>query len=145
VSLLKDLADALAEALSGYSWSTVDATPSVSRSNWPSVDIDDMASPVIVVSPGTQNDITRVDRLRHQFDYQINVFVGRHTPAEAAADQMLEFTEEIVDVLLANDWGELEFPATSPMSINIDINPDEGLQERNVWRAVISVMYRTFR
>jgi hypothetical protein len=145
VSLLKDLADALAEALSGYSWSTVDAAPSVSRSNWPSVDIDDMANPVIVVSPGSQNEITRVDRSKHQFDYEINVFVGRHTPTESAANQMLEFAEEIVDVLLANDWGELQFPATSPMSISLDINPDEGLQDRNVWRAVISVTYRTFR
>ncbi len=145
MSLLKDLADALAEALSGYSWSTVDATPSVSRANWPSVDIEDMVNPVIVVTPGSQNNIERVDRSKHQFDYQINVFVGRHTPTEADADQMLEFTEEIIDVLLANDWGELEFPATSPMSISLDINPDEGLQERNVWRAVISVTYRTFR
>jgi hypothetical protein len=34
---------------------------------------------------------------------------------------------------------------TSPQAITIDINPDDALQERNVWRAVITVTYRTFR
>jgi len=144
VSLLKDLADALAAGLAAHSFSSVNVMPSVSRLNWSSVDIEDMSQPVIVVTPGGDL-IERVSRQQHQHDYTLNVFVGRHTPTEAAADQMIELAEEVVDVILAHSWGELQFPATSPQAISIEINPDDALQDRNVWRAVISVTYRTFR
>lgn len=144
MSLLKDLADALAGGLAAHAWTSVSVQPNVARLNWPAYDIEDMTDPVIVVSPGGDT-IERVDRVNHQHDYVLNVFVGRHTPTEAAADEMLELAEEVVDVILAHSWGQLQFPSTSPQAIAIEINPDEGLQERNAWRAVISVTYRTHR
>lgn len=144
MSLLKDLADALAAGLTAYSWTTVAAQPAVYRLNWPSIDLEDMSDPVIVVTPGGDT-IDRVSRDSHQHDYTVSVFVGRHTPTEAAADEMLELAEEVVDVILAHSWGEVQFPATSPQAISIEINPDEALQDRNAWRAVISVTYRTHR
>lgn len=144
MSLLKDLADALAAGLGAHAWTTVTAQPTVSRLNWPSIDLEDMSDPVIVVTPGG-DAIERVSRQSHQHDYSVNVFVGRHTPTEAAADEMLELAEEVVDVILAHSWGELQFPATSPQAIAIEVNPDEALQDRNAWRAVISVTYRTHR
>lgn len=144
MSLLKDLADALAAGLAAYEWTSVSVQPTVLRLNWPSIDIEDMNNPVIVVTPGGDT-IERVSRQQHQHDYGLNVFVGRHTPTEASADQMLELAEEVVDAILAHSWGQLEFPATSPQAIAIEINPDEALQDRNAWRAVISVTYRTHR
>lgn len=144
MSLLKDLADALAAGLAAHEWTSVSVQPTVSRLNWPSIDIEDMSNPVIVVTPGGDT-IERVSRQQHQHDYGLNVFVGRHTPTEASADQMLELAEEVVDAILAHSWGQLEFPATSPQAIAIEINPDEALQDRNAWRAVISVTYRTHR
>lgn len=144
MSLLKDLADALAAGLSAHAWTSVTAQPTVSRLNWPTVDLEDMGDPVIVVTPGG-DEIARVSRQSHQHDYTINVYVGRHTPSEAAADEMLELAEEVVDVILAHSWGEVEFPATSPQAIEISINPDDAVQDRNAWRAVISVTYRTHR
>ena len=146
MSLLKDLADALKEGLAAHEWDSVEDQPTVSRLNWPTIDIEDMSDPVIVVTPGGDT-VERVNREAHQHDYTVNVFVGRHAPTDALADEMLELAEEIVDTILAHSWGELEFPTgvTSPQAIAIDINPDDALQERNVWRAVITVTYRTFR
>jgi hypothetical protein len=144
MSVLKDIADALASGLAACEWESVNDQPAVQRVNWPTYAVEDMADPVIAVTPGG-DEIQRVDRTRHQHDYTVNVFVGRHTPTEADADSMLELTEEIVDAILAHSWGEMDFPATSPMGIEIQINPDDGLNDRNVWRAVITVTYRTFR
>jgi hypothetical protein len=31
------------------------------------------------------------------------------------------------------------------MEVEVTLNPDEGLQERNVWRAVITATYRVHR
>lgn len=145
MSVLKDLADALAQGLSATTFTAVDTQPTVSRLNWPTLDVEAMADPVIVVTPAG-DDIQRVDRSNHQHDYSLNVFVGRHTPTEADADDMLELAEEVVDTILAHDWDEeITFPATSPQAIEIQVNPDEALQDRNVWRAAITVTYRTFR
>jgi hypothetical protein len=33
---------------------------------------------------------------------------------------------------------------SSPQTVGIDINPDDALTERNVWRAVITATYRVF-
>lgn len=145
MSVLKDLADALAAGLGAETFTAVDTQPTVVRLNWPTYDIEAMADPVIVVTPAG-DDIQRVDRTHHQHDYTLNVFVGRHTPTEADADDMLELAEEVVDVILEHDWDEaISFPATSPQAIEIAINPDEALQDRNTWRAVITVTYRTHR
>ena len=140
--MLKDLADALADGLADAEYSSVDTQPTVQRVNWPTYDVEDMADPVVAVTPGSDT-IERVDRTRHQHDYTVNVFVGRHAPTDALADEMLELAEEVVDAILNHSWAN--FPATSPQAIEIVINPDDGLNDRNVWRAVITVTYRTFR
>lgn len=142
MSKLKEIADALADELGDFEFDSVSTQPSVQRVNWPTYDIESMADPVIAVVPAG-DDILRVDRQHHQHDYNINVFVGRHAPTEELADEMLELAEEVVDAILNHSWAN--FPATSPQAIEIVINPDDGLNDRNVWRAVITVTYRTFR
>lgn len=144
--MLKDLADALSAGLAAHTFTSVSSQPAVERVNWPSYDVEDMADPIIAVTPASDL-IERVDRTQHQHDYTLNVFVGRHTPTDSLADEMVELAEEVVDVVLEHSWGAVSFPAgvTSPQAIAIEINPDEALQDRNVWRAVITVTYRTFR
>lgn len=144
MSQLKDIADALAAGLSAYQFQS-GPQPLVTRVNWPTFDVEDMREPVLAITPAAAT-IERVDRVHHQYDYALNVFLGRHTPTEAGADQMLEMAEELTDVIRDHSWST-QWPAgvTSPYTVEIAMNPDEALQERNVWRAVIGVTYRVFR
>jgi hypothetical protein len=76
------------------------------------------------------------------------VFLGRHTPTEADADAMLDMAEELMDVIRQHDWDEeVAWPTgvTSPMTVEIELNPDEALQDRNVWRAILTVSYKVHR
>jgi len=139
------IADALAESLAAYTFDA--ATPTVERKNWPSYDIEDMDEPRVAVMAATI-ETTRANRTQWEYDYGIVVFIGRHAPTEQLADDTQELAEELVDAIRQHDWDELvDWPAgvTSPMSVEFELNPDEALQERNVWRAVITATYRVHR
>lgn len=147
MSVLKDIADAVAAGLDAEEFDAVSVQPSVERKNWPTYDVEQLADPVIAVTPSGV-DLARASRDSWQHDYAINVFVGRHTPTEAAADEMIELAEQIADVIRNHDWDQaVEFPTgvTSPMTVEVDLNPDEALTERNVWRAIITATYRVHR
>lgn len=146
MSVLKDIADALATSLQAATFSSVATAPTVERKNWPTYEVEELATPVIAVTPATA-EATRADRENFQYDYGINVFLGRHTPTEADADAMIDMAEELLDLIRQHSWGEVEWPTgvTSPMTVEIDMNPDDALTERNVWRAVITATYRVHR
>jgi hypothetical protein len=143
MSTATDIADALADSLAAYSWAEI--TPVVERKNWPSYDIEDMDDARIAVMPATI-ETTRVSRTEWQYDYGIVIFIGRHAPTEELADETQSLAEELVDAIRVHDWEET-WPAgvTSPMAVEFEINPDEALQERNVWRAVVTATYRVHR
>lgn len=145
-SNLRDIADALAAALAGETFSAVADQPTVERKNWPSYEVEDLINPVIAITPSTMT-VVRTDRVNHEYDYAVNVFLGRHAPTESVADAMLDMAEELVDKIRSHNYASAAFPAgvTSPFEIEVDMNPDEALQERNVWRAVVTVTYRTHR
>lgn len=145
MSTAREIADALADSLAAYSFTS--PSPTVQRVNWPSYDIDDMSDPVVAVLPGTVETV-RVDRTHWQYDYGITVFVGRHAPTEAIADATMDLAEDLVDAIRAHNWSQaVTWPSgvTSPMEVEVVLNPDEGLQDRNVWRAVITATYRVHR
>lgn len=145
MSTAREIADALADSLNLYSFSG--SQPAVQRQNWPSYDIEDMAEPVVAVLPATVETV-RVDRTHWQYDYGITVFVGRHAPTEALADDTMDLAEELVDAIRGHVWDNtVAWPTgvTSPMEVEVVLNPDEGLQDRNVWRAVITATYRVHR
>jgi hypothetical protein len=145
VSQLVDIADALAASLADHAF-TAGPQPAVSRVNWPTFDVEDLKDPIIAVTAAGAL-IERIDRVQHQYDYQVNVFIGRHTPTEAMANEMFALAEEMVDVIRSHAWDLQGWPAgvTSPYTVELLLNPDEALQERNVWRAVVTVAYRVFR
>lgn len=146
-STLRDVADAVADALASVTYSATDVQPAVVRLNWPEYDVEGLRNPVFVVSPGGMT-ITRTSRNVHEYVYTVLVWVARHTPTESAADEMYDLAEEVVDELRSHAWGEgVTFPSgvTSPTSVEFEANPDEALQERNVWRAVVTVGYTVFR
>lgn len=147
-STLREIADAVTTALSSVTYSTTAVQPAVVRLNWPEYDVEALKNPVIVVAPGSLT-INRANRLNHEYVFSVVVWVARHTPTESSADEMYDLVEEVIDVLRSHTWGEDvdSFPAgvTSPTSIEVDTNPDEALQERNVWRAVVTANYTAFR
>jgi hypothetical protein len=139
---LRTIADALAESLGDITWSPV---ATVQRKNWVTVDVEDMANPVIYVVPGNA-EVTRVSRSVSQFDYLVNVFIGRHVQTDAEVDGMMDLADNVLLYIRAHDWGGVTWPTgvTSPQNVSITLNPDDALNDRNVWRAVIEARYVVF-
>ena len=147
-SQLRDIADAVSDALGSVTYTSGSVQPTVVRVNWPEYDVERLRGPAIVVVPAGMT-ITRVDRIHHEYVYTVTVWVARHTPTDERADDMFDLTEEVVDLLRSHDWDdeEVEFPAgvTSPTTVEAEINPDESLHERNTWKAVVTANYTVFR
>lgn len=142
-SFLRGIADALADGLDAVSWSITSTT--VERRNWASVDVEGMAEPRVFVVPGNAS-MTRVSRDVMQTDYTVSVFVGRHVTTDAQVDGMLDLADEVSLQVRAHSFTGVTFPAgvTSPQNVSIEINPDDALTDRNVWRAVITATYVVF-
>jgi|LakMenEpi03Aug12_release.lakeMendotaPanAssembly.Ray.scaffolds.fasta_scaffold05851_19 hypothetical protein len=146
-SYLREIAQGVADGLDAATFASVATQPTVERRNWARVDAADMADPVVFVTPG-QADTQRISRGVTQVDYQVLVYIGRRVETEADADDMLDLADEILLYVRAHSWGEqVQFPedVTSPQTVSIAINPDDALNERNVWRAVITASYRVFQ
>jgi len=141
-SFIRGLSDAVANSLSAISWPVAGTT--VERRNWAAVDLLELESPVILVAPGSV-EVSRVGRLVSQIDYTVNVFVGMRCNDDAAIDSTIDLADSVALHIRAHDWPEyVSWPegATSPNAVSIDIDPESGLNERNVWRAMISATYR---
>lgn len=142
-SYLRGIADSLAAGLANVVWPIASTT--VERRNWATVDVDAMTVPRVFVVPGNA-DVTRISRQAMQVDYTVNVFVGRHVATDADVDGMLDLADEVMLQVRAHDFAGVTWPAgvTSPQTVGIDINPEDALTDRNVWRAVITATYRVF-
>lgn len=143
-STLRALADSLATGLQSVTWGITSTT--VERRNWANIDVDAMGVPRVFVVPGNA-DVTRISRQMMQVDYTVTVFVGRHVTTDAEVDSMLDLADSVMLQVRAHSFGAgVTWPAgvTSPQTVGIDLNPDDALTERNVWRAVITATYRVF-
>jgi hypothetical protein len=143
-STLRQLADSLATGLQSVSWGI--SSTVVDRRNWANIDVEAMSVPHVFVVPGNA-DVTRISRQMMQVDYTVSVFVGRHVQDDAGVDAMLDLADSVMLQVRAHSFGSsVIWPAgvTSPQTVSIDINPDDALTERNVWRAVITATYRVF-
>ena len=143
-SALRELADCLATGLQSVTWAIPSTT--VERKNWVNIDVDAMSVPRVFVVPGSA-DVTRISRTHMQIDYAVTVFVGRHVTTDNEVDGMLDLADSVMLRVRAHSFGSgVTWPAgvTSPQTVSIDLNPDDALTERNVWRAVITATYRVF-
>jgi len=143
-STLRALADSLATGLQSVTWGITSTT--VERKNWANIDVDAMSVPRVFVVPGNA-DVTRISRQMMQVDYTVTIFVGRHVTTDAEVDGMLDLADSVMLQVRAHSFGSaVTWPAgvTSPQTVGIDLNPDDALTERNVWRAVITATYRVF-
>jgi hypothetical protein len=130
--------------LQSVTWAISSTT--VERKNWANIDVDAMSVPRVFVVPGNA-DVTRISRSVMQVDYTVTVFVGRHVTTDAEVDGMLDLADSVMLQVRAHSFGSaVTWPAgvTSPQTVSIDLNPDDALTERNVWRAVITATYRVF-
>lgn len=143
MSYLREIADALADSLATVTWTP--GTTAVYRRNWATFDVSEMATPVIVVTPGGA-EVSRVARLTTQTDYSTTVFIGRHVETDIEVDQMIDLADDALLYIRAHDWLGVNWPegVGKPQTVSIELNPDDALNERNVWRAVIEVVYRVF-
>jgi len=142
-STLRGIADALAAGLQSVTWGI--SSTVVERKNWANLDVEAMSVPHVFVVPGNA-DVTRISRLMMQVDYAVTVFVGRHVQTDQDVDAMLDLADSAMLQVRAHSFQNVSFPSgvTSPQSVSIDLNPDDALTERNVWRAVITATYRVF-
>ena len=143
-SVLRTIADSPATGLQSVAWNIPSTT--VERKNWANIDVDAMSVPRVVVIPGSA-DVTRISRTHMQVDYNVTVFVGRHVTTDSEVDGMLDLADSVMLQVRAHSFGSaVTWPAgvTSPQTVSIDLNPDDALTERNVWRAVITASYRVF-
>jgi hypothetical protein len=143
-SVLRTIADSLATGLDSVTWAIPSTT--VERRNWANIDVDAMSVPRVFVVPGNA-DVSRISRQVMQVDYTVTVFVGRHVTTDAEVDGMLDLADSVMLYVRAHSFGQAAtWPAgvTSPQTVSIDLNPDDALTERNVWRAVITATYRVF-
>jgi hypothetical protein len=141
-SYLRQIADALAASLNTVSWGISPIT--IQRKNWVTVDIEGMADPVIFITPGDA-DVQRIGRRESQIDYTSHIFIGRHVSTDQEVDQMIDLAGEVLLQVRAHQWSNVaSWPAgvSGPQTSSIEINPDDALNDRNVWRAVITATYR---
>jgi hypothetical protein len=141
-SYLRQIADALAASLNTVSWGISPIT--IQRKNWVTVDIEGMADPVIFITPGDA-DVQRIGRRESQIDYTAHIFIGRHVSTDQEVDQMIDLAGEVLLQVRAHQWSNVaSWPAgvSSPQTSSIEINPDDALNDRNCWRAVITASYR---
>jgi len=138
-SKLRTIADSLAAGLAA---ATLPIAASVQRQNWAHIDVDQMANPVVFVTPGGA-DTTLIGRKVWQTDNTALVFVGRRVAVDADVNAMFDLADEIYRLIRSHSWGNT-WPSgiTYPVNVAIDINPDDALNERNVWRAIITATYR---
>ena len=136
-SQLREIADALAVSLAAETWSITSTT--VERKNWVQVEPEQMQNPVVYVVPGG-SEVTRIGRTNWQSDDSITIYVGRHVSTDDEIDDMHDLADELMVYIRSTD---LDAVSTTPQAVEIEINPDDALTERNVWRAVIQATYRT--
>lgn len=141
-SNIRGMADALAAGLGSITWAVAGTT--VARRNWAAIDLVEMAHPVMLVTPGGV-DVSRIGRMLSQIDYTVHVFVGRRCDNDAQVNETIDLADEVLLQVRSHIWSAgVTWPAgaTSPNSVTIDVDPDNGLSERNVWRAMLSAVYR---
>jgi len=143
---LQTLADAVAAALVAETWPIAGTT--VERMNWVQKDVEDLGSPAIIVTPGGF-DPTRIHRSNGiRKNYTIYVFIAQRVETDAELTEISDMAETLVDLLYTHQWDEsVDFPngIGSPLSVNCEVNPDDALNDRNVWRAAITVSYPSFQ
>lgn len=143
---LQTLADAVAAALTAETWPISGTT--VERANWVSKDVEDLTAPAIIITPGgiEPSRIHRSNGVRK--NYTVYVYIAHRVETDAEVTAISDMAESLVDRLYRHSWDHsVTFPNSigSPLSVQSEVNPDDALNDRNVWRALVTAVYPSFQ
>jgi len=143
-AFLQSLADAVATGLAAKSWAIAGTT--VERANWISKGPEQLVAPAIVVTVGNRETVRIARPSQRQNDYTVQVYVAQKVDTDAEVTAISNQAEAVLDALMDHSYPGITFPAgtVSPLTVTIETNPDDALNERNVWRASIVATYRFF-
>jgi len=143
-AFLQSLADAVATGLAAKSWAIAGTT--VERANWISKGPEQLVVPAIVVTAGNRETVRIARPSQRQNDYTVQVYVAQKVDTDAEVTAISNQAEAVLDALMDHAYPGVTFPTgtVSPLTVTIETNPDDALNERNVWRASIVATYRFF-
>jgi len=143
-AFLQSLADAVATGLAAKNWAIAGTT--VERANWISKGPEQLVVPAIVVTAGNRETVRIARPSQRQNDYTVQVYVAQKVDTDAEVTAISDQAEAVLDALMDHSYPGITFPAgtVSPITVTIETNPDDALNERNVWRASIVATYRFF-
>ena len=139
---LRTIADALASGLSLNA--SVASSATVERKNWATIDAADMDRAAVLITPGNI-DVQRIGKNAWQSDYTVYVFVGRQCNTDQDVNDTIDLADDLLSLIKSHNWpSSVVWPdgVGSANAVAIDVNPDDALNDRNVWRCVISAIYR---
>ena len=143
-ALLQSIADAVATGLASKNWAIAGTT--VERANWISKGPEQLVAPAIVVTAGNRETVRIARPSQRQNDYTVQVYVAQKVDTDAEVTAISDQAEAVLDALMDHSFAGVTFPAgtVSPLTVTIETNPDDALNERNIWRASIVATYRYF-
>lgn len=118
---------------------------SITKDYYAELSLSDMETTKIVVIPSGE-EVERIDRLTWQHDCQIVVFIGKRCKTESEVDDAMDLAYTVQQLVVDHDWQNAwtSDPST-PLTVEVEHNPQEALTERNVFRTVITATYRVFQ
>jgi hypothetical protein len=118
---------------------------SITKDYYAELSLSDMETTKIVVIPSGE-EVEKIDRLTWQHDCQIVVFIGKRCKTEQEVDDAMDLAYTVQQLVVDHDWQNAwtSDPST-PMTVEVEHNPQEALTERNVFRTVITATYRVFQ
>ena len=141
-STLRTIAADLAAGLQGRNELS---SVSVSNSYYLELSLADMDDTKIVVIPAGE-EVEKLDRVSWQHDIRIMVFIGKRCNTDAEVNAAMDLAYTVQSIIVAHDWQNTwQTDPSSPLSVDVEHNPQEALNERNVFRTVITASYRVFQ
>lgn len=130
------MADALYDAISAHTWALSPLT--IERRNWAQASVNELVTPVVYVVPAGV-DVARIGRIDWQYDSAVNLFVGRHVETDSQVDEMYDLIDDLIVFIRSTPLSAI---SSTPQQLTAEINADDTLAERNVWKATLTVTYR---
>ena len=73
------------------------------------------------------------------------MFIGKRCKDDSEVDAAMDLAYLVQQLVVGHDWQNVwSTDPSAPMTVEVEHNPQEALNERNVFRSVITITYRVF-